>query len=97
MKTVTRIDLANVVRDAAITGVVRASEASDFVDAMLEEISAAIVRGETVKISGFGSFEVRYKRARPGRNPKRPQELHEIPAHRSVSFRASRELKGHVK
>lgn len=45
-------------------------EAKDMVEAFFEEIRQALERGEQVKISGFGNFDLREKNQRPGRNPK---------------------------
>ena len=45
-------------------------EAKDFIDAFFEIVSAELAKGESVKISGFGNFEVHTKTARPGRNPQ---------------------------
>ena len=58
----------------------------------LAEISGELVTGRMVKISRFAAFIVRRKRARMGRNPKRPQEQHEIPARRVVVVRYARDL-----
>src|SRR5258705_131832 len=89
MKTLTRADLAEV---AAVKGAVGKEEARDLVDQCLAMISDALVAGEKVGIKGFGSFEVRQKRAQVGRNPKRPDEEVVIPARRVVKFRASRQV-----
>ncbi len=67
-------------------------EAAQIVDAVIEEIRHALEQGEDVKISGFGHFMVRDKRARRGRNPKTGGEI-EISARRVVTFRASQLLK----
>lgn len=70
-------------------------DAKVFVDEFFEEIRAALARGEEVKLSGFGSFTLREKAARPGRNPK-TGEAAVIPARRVVSFYASQKLKDSV-
>jgi len=70
-------------------------EAKDIVDTFFEEIRDALTRGETVKLSGFGNFQVRDKPARPGRNPK-TGEVIPIAARRVVTFHASQKLKGMV-
>lgn len=62
---------------------------------LLEEIKASLARGEEVKISGFGSFQTRNKRKRPGRNPKTGESV-EICARSVVTFRASQKLKALV-
>ena len=63
-------------------------EAKDFVDAFFEILSAELVRGNSVKISGFGNFEVHNKTARPGRNPQTGEPV-VIAARKVVTFRAS--------
>lgn len=65
------------------------SEAQQIVDATLEEISEALLSGETVKLTSFGVFHVRTKRERPGRNPKTLAEAI-ITARRVVTFKASK-------
>jgi integration host factor subunit alpha len=64
-------------------------------DAVLNEMSEALTRGETVKISSFGSFFVRLKGQRIGRNPKTGQEV-PIKPRRVLVFRASHVLKNRV-
>ena len=60
-----------------------------------EEIRATLERGEEVKISGFGNFQLRDKPQRPGRNPKTGEEV-PITARRVVTFHASQKLKAMV-
>ena len=67
-------------------------EAKDMVDAFFSEIAAYLMRGEEVKLSGFGSFETRDKVERPGRNPV-TGDVVMVTARRVVAFRASRNLK----
>ena len=50
-------------------------EAKDMVEAFFEEIRGALERGESVKLSGFGNFQLRDKPQRPGRNPKTGEEI----------------------
>ena len=70
-------------------------EAKDMVETFFEEISDALERGESVKLSGFGNFQLRDKPQRPGRNPKTGQEI-PISARRVVTFHASQKLKAMV-
>ena len=70
-------------------------EAKDIVDAFFDEISDALERGELVKLTGFGNFQLRDKVARPGRNPKTGIEV-QIPERRVVTFQASQKLKDMV-
>jgi integration host factor subunit alpha len=67
-------------------------EAKDMVEAFFDRIHAALMRGEDVKISGFGNFSIRRKAARPGRNP-RTGEVVPIEARSVVTFHASQKLK----
>jgi integration host factor subunit alpha len=67
-------------------------EAKDMVDSFFEEIRNALQRGDTVKLSGFGNFQLRKKPQRPGRNPKTGEEI-PITARRVVPFPASQKLK----
>jgi integration host factor subunit alpha len=70
-------------------------EAKDMVDGFFEEICQALERGESVKLSGFGNFQLRDKPMRPGRNPKTGEEI-AITARRVVTFHASQKLKAAV-
>ena len=65
------------------------------VDYFFEEVREALERGEDVKLSGFGIFNLREKSQRPGRNPKTGEEI-PITARRVVTFHASNKLKGQV-
>ncbi len=68
------------------------SESADIVATILEEVSLSLEKGETVKISSFGSFSVRSKSERIGRNPKTGQEV-PITPRRVLSFRPSHILR----
>ncbi len=70
-------------------------EAKDMVEMFFEEIRQALERGEQVKLSGFGNFDLREKRQRPGRNPKTGEEI-PISARRVVTFRPGQKLKARV-
>jgi integration host factor subunit alpha len=67
-------------------------EAKDMVETFFDEIRNALERGESVKLSGFGNFQLRDKPQRPGRNPKTGEEI-PITARRVVTFHASQKLK----
>jgi integration host factor subunit alpha len=67
-------------------------EAKDFVDAFFDEIRLALESGDSVKLSGFGNFQLRDKPQRPGRNPKTGEEI-PIAARRVVTFHPSQKLK----
>jgi integration host factor subunit alpha len=68
------------------------NESSDLVETILSEVVEALARGESVKVSSFGSFTVRDKGQRVGRNPKTGQEVPILPR-RVLVFRASNVLK----
>jgi len=70
-------------------------ESAQLVDQVLDEISSSLVSGKSVKISSFGSFLVRIKGERVGRNPKTGQEV-PIQPRRVLVFRASHVLKDRV-
>ncbi|MGL5536669.1 MAG: integration host factor subunit alpha [Aeromonas veronii] len=70
-------------------------EAKDMVEAFFEEIRQALERGEQVKISGFGNFDLRETNQRPGRNPKTGEDI-PISARRVVTFRPGQKLKARV-
>ena len=91
-ETVTRADLAEAVYRRV--GLSR-SEAADLVEMVLAELSETIVRGEAVKLSSFGSFLVRDKGRRIGRNPKTGVEV-PIEPRRVVIFKASNVLKSRI-
>ena len=70
-------------------------EAKDMVEAFFEEIRVALENGESVKLSGFGNFQLRDKPQRPGRNPKTGEEI-PISARTVVTFRPGQKLKERV-
>ena len=70
-------------------------EARELVDMFYEELRASLAVGEQVKLSGFGNFDLRDKKERPGRNPKTGQEI-PISARRVVTFRPGQKLKARV-
>ena len=70
-------------------------EAKELVELFFEEVRSALDEGRQVKLSGFGNFDLRDKRQRPGRNPKTGEEI-PITARRVVTFRAGQKLKARV-
>jgi integration host factor subunit alpha len=91
-KTITRADLTEAVYQEV--GLSR-NESAQLVESVLEEISACLTTGESVKVSSFGSFSVRHKRARMGRNPKTGEEV-PINPRRVLVFRPSHVLKEQI-
>jgi integration host factor subunit alpha len=67
-------------------------DAKDLVDQFFEEVKAALAEGQSVKLSGFGNFDLRDKNQRPGRNPKTGEEI-PITARRVVTFKPGQKLK----
>jgi integration host factor subunit alpha len=91
-KTLTRMDLSEAVfREVGLSR----NESSDLVEAVLQHISDSLAAGDTVKISSFGTFSVRSKTARVGRNPKTGDEV-PISPRRVLSFRPSHMMKDRV-
>lgn len=91
-RTVTKADLIEAVYEKV--GFSK-KESSEIVERILETMKATLARGEKLKVSGFGKFEVRHKNTRRGRNPQTNKEL-QIPAHRVVAFKPSQVLKAAI-
>lgn len=70
-------------------------EAKEMVEMFFEVIPRALEEGQQVKLSGFGNFDLREKKERPGRNPKTGEEI-PISARRVVTFRPGQKLKSRV-
>jgi DNA-binding protein HU-beta len=85
-------DVINSVADA--TGMTK-KEAGDAVDAVVNTIKNALAEGNSVGLIGFGSFEVKTRAARTGRNPQTGAEL-DIPEKKVPAFKAGKELKDAV-
>jgi integration host factor subunit alpha len=91
-KTLTRMDLSEAVfREVGLSR----NESADLVESVLQHMSDALVNGEQVKISSFGTFSVRDKNERIGRNPKTGEEA-PIPPRRVLTFRPSHLMKDRV-
>jgi len=91
-KTLTRMDLSEAVfREVGLSR----NESAQLVERVLELMSDALVEGEQVKISSFGTFSVRSKTARVGRNPKTGEEV-PISPRRVLTFRPSHLMKDRV-
>ncbi len=70
-------------------------DAKELVDLFFEEVKTALESGRAVKLSGFGNFDLRDKKQRPGRNPKTGEEI-PITARRVVTFKPGQKLKAKV-
>ena len=91
-KTLTRMDLGEAVfRNVGLSR----NESATLVASVLQYVSDALVEGEQVKISGFGTFSTRDKSARVGRNPKTGEEA-PIPPRRVLTFRPSNLMKDRI-
>tara|TARA_B100001971_G_C17703879_1_gene293081 strand:- start:106 stop:399 length:294 start_codon:yes stop_codon:yes gene_type:complete len=88
-QTLTRADLADSIYEEV--GLSR-HESAELVESIIEEICSTLATGENVKISGFGSFSVRQKGERIGRNPKTGEEI-PIKPRKVLVFKASHVLK----
>lgn len=91
-ETITRSQLSEAVYQEV--GLSR-NESADLLEAVLNKISETLAHGETVKISSFGSFSVRNKGQRVGRNPKTGEEVPILPR-RVLVFRPSQVLKSRI-
>lgn len=87
--TMTKADLARAIHDL---GAFNKKQAAELVDLVFSTLKEELERGERIKISGFGNFEVRHKEARAGRNPHTGDDL-TIEARRVLRFKPSQKLK----
>lgn len=65
-------------------------------NAVMESIEEALVKGDKVQLIGFGTFEIRERSARSGRNPRNPEQVIEVPACKAPVFKAGKTLKENV-
>lgn len=77
------------------TGLTR-EKASEVITAFTDQVSAAASRGEDVTLIGFGTFNIRTREARAGRNPQTGESIR-IPASKTVGFKAGKALKDEVR
>ena len=69
------------------------SESEKALNAMIETITETLAKGEKVQLVGFGTFETRDRKAREGRNPRKPDAVIKIPASKAPVFKAGKTLK----
>ena len=69
------------------------SEAEKALNAFLGTVTESLIEGDKVQLVGFGTFEVRDRKAREGRNPRKPEEVIQIPASKAPVFKAGKTLK----
>lgn len=86
---------AELVAAVAAKAEISQKDAAKALAAILEEIQGALKNGEKVQLVGFGSFEVREKAARKGRNPKTNEEI-DIPASKCPAFKAGKAFKDYI-
>ena len=68
-------------------------DAENALNGFLSAVEGALSKGEKVQLVGFGTFEVRQRKAREGRNPRNPEEVIKIPASKAPVFRSGKALK----
>ena len=86
----------DVIEAIASTAGLSKADAARALDAFIQVVEEALARGEKVTVTGFGTFEVRNRAARMGRNPQTGAPLH-IPATRTPAFKAGKSLKDAVR
>ena len=92
MSALTKADLAEMLfNDLGLNK----REAKEMVELFFEEIRSSLENNEEVKLSGFGNFDIRDKKSRPGRNPKTGEEV-AVSARRVVTFKQGQKLKARV-
>ena len=92
MAALTKADLSEHLND--VVGLNK-REAKEMVEILFDELSDSLIAGDSVRLSGFGNFELRDKNERPGRNPKTGEEV-PVSARRVVTFRAGQKLRAQV-
>ncbi|TBR44754.1 integration host factor subunit alpha [Marinomonas agarivorans] len=92
MSALTKADIAEYLVDEV--GLSK-KDAKDLVESFFDSIRETLIKGEQVKLSGFGNFDIRQKSQRPGRNPKTGEEV-PISARTVVTFRPGQKLKAKV-
>ena len=90
----TKQDLVNA---AASTAGVTKKTAAEILDAMLESITKSLRKGDSVTVTGFGTFRVSKRAARTGVNPRNPSQKIKIPAMKLPAFKAGKSLKDAVR
>ena len=88
-KTLTKANIADMLFEKVG---INKREAKEFVDLFYSELRQALISGDSIKLTGFGNFQIRNKSERPGRNPKTGEEI-PISARRVITFHPSQKLK----
>lgn len=84
---------SELVASMAEKGNLTKKDAEIALNAFMKSVEEALVKGEKVQLVGFGTFEVRKRKAREGRNPRNPKEVIKIPASSAPVFKAGKTLK----
>ncbi|MDR5659182.1 HU family DNA-binding protein [Serpentinicella sp. ANB-PHB4] len=84
---------ADLVAKMADKGELTKKDAETALNAFMESVEEALIDGEKVQLVGFGTFEVRERKPRQGRNPRDPEQVIEIPASKAPVFKAGKTLK----
>ncbi|MBZ2174589.1 HU family DNA-binding protein [Schnuerera sp. xch1] len=84
---------AELVASMAEKGNMTKKDAENALNAFMEAVQESLTGGEKVQLVGFGTFEVRDRKAREGRNPRNPEEVIQIPASKAPVFKAGKGLK----
>lgn len=87
--TITKAELSQRISD---TLGLNKRESKDIIETFFKQVGVVLETGENVKLSGFGNFELRDKRSRPGRNPRTGQDV-PITARRVVTFKSGQKLR----
>lgn len=92
MGALTKADMVN---ELTVRLRITRQQARKLVDGFFDEISQSLIEGKEVKLSGFGNFELKDKKSRPGRNPK-TGEMVPVEARRVVTFKAGQKFRSRV-
>lgn len=92
MSALTKADMVDVL---ALRLRITRQDARQIVDGFFEQISQSLAQGKEVKLSGFGNFELKDKKSRPGRNPKTGESI-PVEARRVVTFKAGQKFRARV-
>jgi DNA-binding protein HU-beta len=94
LQIMTKQDLINAIADAS--GITKRS-AADALDSLISTVTKQLKAGNTVTVTGFGTFKVSKRKARQGVNPRNPSQRISIPAMKVPSFKAGKTLKDAVR
>lgn len=93
MKEVFKVNKAELVAKIAEKGQLTKKDAEAALNAFMESVEEALVGGDKVQLVGFGTFDVRERKPRQGRNPRNPEQVIDIPASKAPVFKAGKTLK----